>query len=89
MEMGHTVLEHAQGADDGAIDAAEHERQEDQSDDDGDVESQDGGEELHFGHPAQPSMQRSREIQEDQRNAEPEDNRQCDADFFKHKSFYC
>ena len=89
IEMRYPVLEHAQRADDGTIDAAEDKRQEDKADDDGHIEGQDGGEELHLGHPAQPSVQRSREVQEQQRDAQPEDDRQCDAEFLKHKSFYC
>ena len=89
MDPCHPVLEHAQRADDGAIHPSEDKCQNDKADDDGHIEGQDGGEELHLGHPSQPSVQRSREIQEQQRDTQPEDDRQCDAEFLKHKSFYC
>ena len=64
----------------------EDEGQEDETDDDGHVEGQDGRQELHLGHPAEPSVQRPGEIQEQQRDAQPEEDGQCDADLFEHGS---
>ena len=80
------VLEHAQRADDRAINPAEDQGQQDQEDDDADIGSHDGGQELDFGHPTQPEMQRPGEIQQEQRNADPEEYRKKEAEFFEHGS---
>ena len=89
VEVRHAVLEHAQRADDGAVDPSEDQGQEDEADDDGDVEGHHGRQELDLRHPSQPSVQRSREVEEQQRDAQPEDNGQRDAYFPKHLTFYC
>ena len=47
------ILQDAQRADDGAIDASEDECQRQQGDDDHEVQCQHGGQELHFGEPAE------------------------------------
>ena len=89
VQVRHSVLEDAQRADDGAIDTPEDERQEDEADDDGHIEGHYGRQELDLRHPAQPSVQRSGEVQEQQRDAQPEENGQRDAYFPKHLTFYC
>ena len=89
VEVRHAILEHAQRADDGAVDPSEDQGQEDEADDDGDVEGHHGRQELDLRHPAQPSVQRSGEVQEQQRDAQPEDDGQRDAYFPKHLTFYC
>ena len=89
VQVRHSVLEHAKRADDGAIDPSEDQGQEDEADDDGHIEGHHGGQELDLRHPAEPSVKRSGEVQEQQRDAQPEDDGQRDAYFPKHLTFYC
>ena len=84
IQVCHSVLEHAQRADDGAIDPAKQESQENQADNGGHIEGQEGRQELQLCHPAEPSVQRPGEIQEQQRNAQPKQDGQCNADLFEH-----
>ena len=84
VQVRHSVLENAQRADDGAIDPAEDQGQQDKADDDGDIDGQHGRQKLQLCHPAEPSVQRPGEIQEQQRDAQPEYHGQCDANLFKH-----
>ena len=89
VEVCYSVLEYAQRADDGAIDPSENEGQEDETDDDGHIQGHHGRQELDLRHPAQPSVQRSREVEKQQRDAQPEDDGQRDAYFPKHLTFCC
>ena len=75
-DPGDDVLEDAQRADDGAVDPAEKKGQDDQADDDGQVQGQHGRQQLDLGHPAEPCVQRAREIEEQQRYQNEENS--CD-----------
>ena len=48
-QVREAILQDAEGANDGAIDASEDERQHHEGDDDSEVQRQDGGQELHLG----------------------------------------
>ena len=84
-QVRYDILPDAQGADDGAVHAAEQEGQQEQAHDDGQVQGQDGREELDLGHPAQPNMQGAGNIQQQQRDADKKQGRQGDSDFLVHK----
>ena len=75
------VLHDAHRTDDAAVDAPHEERQYDESHDDGHVQGQYGRQELQFGHPSEVGVGRPREVEEEQRDAHPEDDGQCDSDF--------
>ena len=66
------VLHHAQRADDRTIDTAEEKRQDHEERHNADVEGQQGRQELDFGHPAEPRMERPGKIEEQQRDQHEE-----------------
>ena len=72
-QPGYDVLHDAQGADDGAVDAPQEQGEQHQGDHDGDVQRQDGGQELSLGHPTEIVAGRAGEVEEQERQAEPED----------------
>ena len=80
--MGYAVLENAQGADDGTVHTSEHQGEDYQKCNDRHVQGHYGGEELYFGHPSQPAVQGSGEIQQEQGDAHPEDDGQDYSQFF-------
>ena len=86
VQGGNPVLEHAERADDRTVYPAEKEGQKDQKQDDADVGGHHGGQELDFGHPAQPQVQRPGKVQQQKGDAGPQEHRKKDPEFFKHLS---
>ena len=80
-QPGNDVLHHAQRTNDRTIYAPEDQGQGDKKHDDSHIQRQHGGQELDAGHPAQPSMHRPREVEEEQRDAGEEDDGQRQSDF--------
>ena len=72
------VLEYAHRADDGAVDAAEDEGEQQDTRDHGEIEGQGRGEELEFGHPSPPVLA---DAQQQQGDPHEEDGCQGNADF--------
>ena len=75
------VLHHAQRTDDRTVHAAEKKRQDHQERHDADIQGQQGGQELDFRHPAQPRVERSGKIEEQQRRQHEEKGRGRNSDF--------
>ena len=78
------VLHDAERTDHRAVDPPEEQRQEEESDNHADVQGQHGGQELNLRHPAEPRMDRLREVEEQQRDRNEEEDRQGDPDFSQH-----
>ena len=80
-EPGGDVLEYAQGANDRAIDPAEKQGEQKQEEDDPEVQSQHGRQELYLGHPAEIQVQHAGNIEEQQRQQAEEHDSKRDSDF--------
>ena len=80
-EPGNDVLEDAQRADDGTIDASQQQGENHQCQYHSHVERQHGREELNFGHPAEPCVQRPREVKEQQGDQRKKYDGQGQSDF--------
>lgn len=68
-QPGDDVLHHAHRADDRTVDTPEDERQDDEEHDDSHIQRQHRRQELYAGHPAEPRVDRPREVEEEQRDA--------------------
>ena len=80
-EPGYNVLEDAQRADDRTIDTAQQQGENHQGQYHSHIQCQQGGEELDLGHPAEPRVQCSREVEEQQGNQRKENDSQGQSDF--------
>ena len=78
------VLHDAERTDHRAVDAPEEQRQEEESGNHTDVQGQHGGQELNLRHPAEPRMDRPREVEKQQRDRNEEEDSQGDPDFSQH-----
>ena len=82
--MRNSVLEYAERADDGTIHPSKDERENDKTCNDGYVQRHYCRQELDFGHPAQPSMQCTRKVQQQQRDNGPEQDSEDNTKLLKH-----
>lgn len=75
------ILEYAEGADYRAVYPAEEESNDDQCDNDTEVQGEDGGQELYFGEPSEPCVERTGEVEEQQSDQREADYCQGQSDF--------
>ena len=77
----HDILKDAQRADDRTVDPSEKQGQQHECRDHARIDGQDGRQQLHLRHPAEPRMERPREIEQQQRDHREENGRSRDSDF--------
>ena len=79
-ELGSNILKYAERADNGAIDASEQQGQCNKQQYHACIQCEQCGEELYFRHPAHPAVQRSGEIEKQERDECKEYNCKCQSD---------
>lgn len=77
---GNDILKYAERADNGAIDASEQQGQCNKQQYHACIQCEQCGEKLYFRHPAHPAVQRSGEIEEQERDERKEYNCKCQSD---------